>query len=255
MSEMRDNRRKEIAAYISRQQFASMNELCDTFHVSMNTIRADVAFLEQTGTVEKVYGGVRSVLRQEIPLFTQRAQLHADMKLAIVSAAAELLDDGDTLFVDAGTTTMNLLGLLPPERRLTVVTGNLHLISQANARPNIEIVVLPGCVNRRTNSVSDVSTLEFLGRHHFAKALMATTGLSSDGKLNVSSYLEYEIKQLALRQSERRILLCDSSKFGARGLLSYGSLADIDVLITDGSCPDALRELCARSETALKIAE
>ena len=252
---MRDNRRKEIAAYISRQKFASMTELCEVFHASINTIRADIAFLQETGTVEKVYGGVRSVLQQEIPLFTQRAQLHSEAKYAIVRAAAELLQNGDTLFVDAGTTTMGLLECLPPERRLTIVTGNLHLIGQANLRPNIELVVLPGCVNRRTNSVSDVTTLEFLGRHHFAKALMATTGLSSDGRLNVSSYLEYEIKQLALRQSEQRILLCDSAKFGATGLLSYGSLNDIDLLITDGSCPDALRELCAGSETALQIAE
>ena len=252
---MRDNRRKEIAAYISRQQFASMTELCDVFHASINTIRADVAFLEKTGTVEKVYGGVRSVLQQEIPLFTQRAQLHTDAKLAIVHAAAELLQDGDTLFVDAGTTTMNLLGFLPPERRLTIVTGNLHLIEQANTRPNVEIVVLPGCVNRRTNSVSDVSTLEFLSRHHFIKAIMATTGLSSDGKLNVSSYLEYEIKQLAVRLSEQRILLCDSAKFGDMGLLSYASLDDIDDLITDSACPDALRSLCERSNTRLHITE
>ncbi len=252
---MRDNRRKEIAAYISRQQFASMNELCELFHASMNTIRADVAFLEKTGTVEKVYGGVRSVLQQEIPLFTQRAQLRSDAKLAIVRAAADFLQDGDTLFVDAGTTTMNLLSSLPPERRLTIVTGNLHLIEQANTRPNVEIVVLPGCVNRRTNSVSDVSTLEFLSRHHFIKAIMATTGLSSDGKLNVSSYLEYEIKQLAVRLSEQRILLCDSAKFGDMGLLSYASLDDIDDLITDSACPDALRSLCERSNTRLHITE
>lgn len=252
---MRDNRRKEIAAYISRQQFASMNELCEVFRVSMNTIRADVAFLERTGTVEKVYGGVRSVLQQEIPLFTQRAQLHADAKQSIVRAAADFLQDGDTLFVDAGTTTMNLLTYLPPERRLTVITGNLHLIAQANSRPNVDLVVLPGCVNRRTNSVSDVSTLEFLGRHHFIKALMAATGLSADGKLNVSSYLEYEIKQLAVRQSEQRILLCDSAKLGATGLLSYASLEDIDDLITDVSCPEALRALCEKSRTRLHLAE
>lgn len=251
---MRDNRRKEIAAYISRQQFASMHELCEVFRVSMNTIRADVAFLEQTGTVEKVYGGVRSGLQQEIPLFTQRAQLHADAKLAIVRTAAELLSDGDTLFVDAGTTTMNLLSFLPADRRITIITGNLHLISQANTRPNVELIVLPGCVNRRTNSVSDVSTLEFLGRHHFIKSFMATTGLSNDGRLNVSSYLEYEIKQLAVRQSEQRILLCDSAKFGAAGFLSYATLNDINVLITDSSCPEALRELCGKSRTALRIA-
>lgn len=250
---MRDNRRKEIAAYIARRQSVTMKEMCETFHVSMNTIRADVAFLEEAGTVEKVYGGVRAIMQQEIPLFTQRAQLHTDAKLSIARGAVELIEDGDTLFVDAGTTTMHLLDLLPPEKHLTVVTGNLYIISQAYKKPNIDVIVLPGSLNRRTNSVSDVSTLEFLGRYHFIKALMATTGLSADGKLNVSSYLDYEIKRLAVQQSEQRFLLCDSGKFDATGLMSYASLADMTCLITDSSCPPELRALCQRSGTELRI--
>ena len=230
---MRDRRRKEIAAYITRRGSVTMPELCETFHVSMNTIRADVSFLEQTGTVEKVYGGVRTVQQQEIPLFAQRAQLHTEAKRAIVRQAASLVNDGDTLFVDAGTTTMHLLDMLPLEVHATIVTGNLHIIAQAYTRPNLELIVLPGALNRRTNSVSDVSTLEFLGRYHFGKALMAATGLSADGKLNVSSYLDHEIKHLAVQQSDHRILLCDSAKFGAAGLMSYASLKDMDRLITD----------------------
>lgn len=250
---MRDSRRKEIAAYIARRSFVSMTELCENFHVSMNTVRADVAFLEKTGTVEKVYGGVRSVLQQDIPLFGQRAQLRTDEKKAIARRAASLIENGDTLFVDAGTTTMHLVDMLPQEKHATIVTGNLHIISQAYKKPNLDLIVLPGALNRRTNSVSDVSTLEFLGRYHFVKALMATTGLSADGKLNVSSYLDHEIKGLAVQQSEQRILLCDSAKFGASGLISYAALSDMDRLITDSHCPDGLRALCAASGTVLDI--
>jgi DeoR family myo-inositol catabolism operon transcriptional repressor len=220
----------------------------------MNTIRADVAFLEKTGTVEKVYGGVRSVLQQEIPLFAQRAKLHTDAKIAIARQAAFLVNDRDTLFVDAGTTTMHLLDMLPQDIHATIVTGNLAIIAQASMKPNLELIVLPGSVNRRTNSVSDVSTLEFLRRYHFIKAIMATTGLSADGGLNVSSYLDYEIKHRAVEQSEQRILLCDSAKFGAAGLLSYASLSDFSRLITDAACPNELRKLCEQSGTALTIA-
>lgn len=252
---MRDSRRKEIAAYIARRGSVTMPELCDAFHVSMNTIRADVSFLEETGTVEKVYGGVRSVLAQEIPLFAQRAKLHTDAKMAIARHAASLIEDGDTLFVDAGTTTMHLLDMLPQEIHATIVTGNLHIIDRASSKPNLELIVLPGALNRRTNSVADVSTLEFLARYHFVKALMAATGLSADGKLNVSSYLEFEIKRLAVSESDRRILLCDSAKFGASGLMSYASLADIDHLITDSRCPEELRVLCHGSGTLLETAE
>ena len=253
-NEMRESRRKEMADYIAHKQSASMHELCEVFGASINTVRADVAFLEQTGAVEKVYGGVRSLLQQEIPLFDQRAQLRTEPMLQIARAAVGFLSDGDTLFVDAGTTTMHLLELIPEDMHLTVITGNLHLVSRAYLCPNVELIVLPGSVNRRTNSVSDVSTLEFLRRYHFIKAVMAATGLSPDGRLNVSSYLDYEIKHRAVEQSEQCLLLCDSAKYGAAGLLSYATLADMSRLITDAACPEELRSLCEECGTALTIA-
>ena len=252
---MRTDRRKELAAYIAHHGEVSMVELCDAFHVSMNTIRADVAALEETGTVTKVYGGVRSAMQQEVPLFTLRTHQHADAKWAIARAAARHISDGDTLFLDAGTTTMQVIEALPMDIRLTVVTGNVQVLPQVNSHPNIDLMVMPGLYNRRTGSVSGVNTMEFLSQHHFIKALMATTGLSADGKLNVSSYMEYEIKRHALRQSDHCILLCDSSKFGALGLIGYGSLSDIDLLITDSDCPAEMKTLCERCGTELEIAE
>lgn len=252
---MRDNRRKEMAAFITRRQSVTMSDLCEEFHVSINTIRADVAALVKSGIVEKVYGGVRSAMQQDVPVFTQRTRLRPDSKLAIARAAVETIKDGDTMFIDAGTTTMHMMGLLPPERRVTIITANLQIISQACAKPNVELIVLPGILNRRTNSLADVSTLEFLGRYHFSKAFMAATGLSADGKLNVKTYLEYEIKQMAVQQSKTRILLCDASKFGANGLMSYAQISDMDMLITDETCPEELEELCAGAGTELVIAK
>ena len=248
---MRDNRRKEMAAFIAKHQSVTMTELCNEFHVSINTIRADVASLTESGIAEKIYGGVRSTMQQEVPLFTQRTKMHPDAKFAIARAASELVENGDTLFVDAGTTTMHLLTFIPPEKHVTIITANLHIIGQAYSRPNAEIIVLPGIINRRTNSLADISTLEFLGRYNFAKAFMAATGLSSDGKLNVKSYIDYEIKKLAIRQSEIHYLLCDSSKFGANGLMSYANLSDIDKLITDDPCPEGLKKLCSQTGTEL----
>ena len=251
---MRDRRRKELASYIASRRSATMEELCQAFHVSMNTIRSDVAFLVGTGAVEKVYGGVRSAAQQEVPLFTLRAGLRSEAKTAIARAAAELIEDGDTLFVDAGTTTMHVLDLLPAEKHVAVITGNLHVITRAADKPNVDLIVLPGTLNRRTNSLADVSTLEFLGRYHFIKALLGATGLSGDGKLNVSSYLECEIKRLAVKQSEQRLLLCDAGKFGGTGLMSYAGLSEIHRLITDASCPRELKDLCERCGTELILA-
>ena len=159
--------------------------------------RSDVAYLVGAGAVEKIYGGVRAVQRQEAPLFTQRTQLRTEEKRRVARRAQELIEDGDTLYIDAGTTTMHLIDFLDPAKHVTIVTGNLYVVRQAYDKPHVELIVLPGAMNRRTNSVSDVGTLEFLGRYQFAKAFMGASGVSPEGRLNVSTYIEYELKKLA----------------------------------------------------------
>lgn len=252
---MQENRRKEMAAYIARCKSVTMNQLCSEFNVSMNTIRADVSALVKSGIAEKIYGGVRSTMQQEVPMFTHRAKFRPDVKFSIARAASGLINDGDTLFIDAGTTTMHMLGFIPAEKKITVITANLHIISQAAAKPNIEVIVLPGTLNRRTNSLADISTLEFLGHYNFKKAFMGATSISADGKLNVKTYLEYEIKRQAIQQSETRYLLCDSSKYGNNSLMSYADISDINCLITDEDCPQELAELCRIKDVQLITAE
>lgn len=252
---MKDDRRKQIEAMVARRDTVTMEELRREFGVSMNTVRSDVAYLVDTGAVEKIYGGVRSVQRQEVPLFTQRTQLRADEKRRIARYAQDLIDDGDTLYIDAGTTTMHLIDFLDPGKHVTIVTGNLYVAHQAYDKPNAELILLPGGMNRRTNSVSDVSTLEFLGRYQFAKAFMGASGVSLDGKLNVSTYIEYELKKLAAARSRQAFLLLDGGKFGGSSLMSYGSLEDMTCLITAAPCPEELRDLCQRKNIRLTIVD
>ncbi|MBD5162729.1 MAG: DeoR/GlpR transcriptional regulator [Oscillibacter sp.] len=250
---MKDDRRKQIEAMVARRDTVTMEELRREFGVSMNTVRSDVAYLVDTGAVEKIYGGVRSVQRQEVPLFTQRTQLRADEKRRIARYAQDLIEDGDTLYIDAGTTTMHLVDFLDPGKHVTIVTGNLYVAHQAYDKPNAELIVLPGGMNRRTNSVSDVSTLEFLGRYQFAKAFMGASGVSLDGKLNVSTYIEYELKKLAVARSRQVFLLLDGGKFGGSSLMSYGSLEDMTEIITAAPCPEEIRDLCQRKGVRLTI--
>lgn len=252
---MKDDRRKQIEAMVARRDTVTMEELRREFGVSMNTVRSDVAYLVDTGAVEKIYGGVRSVQRQEVPLFTQRTQLRADEKRRIARYAQDLINDGDTLYIDAGTTTMHLIDFLDPGKHVTIVTGNLYVAHQAYDKPNAELIVLPGGMNRRTNSVSDVSTLEFLGRYQFAKAFMGASGVSLDGKLNVSTYIEYELKKLAAARSRQAFLLLDSGKFGGSSLMSYGSLEDMTEIITAAPCPEEIRDICQRKGVRLTIVD
>lgn len=248
---MKESRRKQMQTLIAQRKTVTMEELQATFRVSMNTIRSDVAYLVDTGAAEKIYGGVRILQEQEVPLFTQRASLRADAKKRIARRAEELIQDGDILYFDPGTTTMHLIDCLSPAKHVTIITGSLYVITQAGARPNVQLIVLPGVLNRRTNALSDVSTLEFLGRYHFAKAFMGVSGISPGGKLNVSTYIEYELKKLALQQSLHAYLLADTVKFGQESLMTYGSLEDMEEVITDAPCPAPFLELCREKNVRL----
>lgn len=252
---MRDGRIKQIEDLVIRRETVTMEELRRTFGVSMNTIRADVAKLVESGAVEKVYGGVRAVRRQEVPLFTHRTELHTQEKKRIARYAQRLIHDGDILYIDAGTTTMHLIDFLDPAKRVTIITGSLYVMGRAYAKPHVDLIVLPGGMNRRTNSVADGGTLEFLARYRCGKAFMGASGVSPDGRLNVSTYMEYELKKLAVEQSQTAYLLLDGSKFGGSSLLSYGSLGDMEEVITDQSCPQEVREQCGQLGVRLTVVE
>ncbi len=252
---MKSARRKQMEKLIFQRETITMEELRQTFGVSMNTIRSDVAFLVSSGTVEKVYGGVRALVHQEVPLFTQRMALYPESKQCIARRAEELIEDQDVIYIDAGTTTMYLIDCLDPAKHVTVITRNLYTISRAYDLPNVELIVLPGTMDRRTNSVADGSTLEYLGRYHYSKAFMGVSGISTDGRLNVSNYNEYELKKLAIQQSRECFLLADSGKFGGTSLMSYGSLDIMTGIFTDRHCPEEVRVFCGERQIPLIICD
>lgn len=241
---MKEDRIKRMGTVIAQRQSVTMEDLCKEFQVSMNTVRADVAYLVKTGAVEKIYGGVRAISHKQVPLFTSRTMLSPDQKHRIAVQAEKMVEDKDIIFIDAGTTTMHLIDCLDPAKHVTIVTGNLYVIQKAYDHENVELIVLPGTMNRRTNSVSDVSSLEYLSRYQFNKAFMGVSGVSEDGWLNVSTYIEYEIKRTALKKCQLAYLLVDSTKFKGTGLMSYGNLKDMTRIITDKGCPDFVSEYC-----------
>ena len=248
---MKEDRRKQMGNLVALKRTMTMEQLRDHFGVSMNTIRSDVAYLVGTGAVEKIYGGVRAAVHKEVPLFDSRAMEHTPHKKRIAAAAEDLIEDLDIIFMDAGTTTMHLIDRLAADKRVTIVTGNLYVIQKAAQRENVTLVVLPGTYNRRTNSLADPSTLEFLSRYQFTKAFMGVSGVSEDGRLNVSTYTEYEIKRSAIRQSRSVYLLADSAKFGSTGLMSYGTIREMTAVITDLKCPEFAKTLCQRNRVKL----
>ena len=249
---MKSRRIAEMERYILSQGSATMEELRDAFHISINTVRRDVAQLQAEGRIEKVYGGVRA-REGAAPLPVPAGEMSDPVKQALCRRAAALVKDGDIVFIDSGTTTASLIEALR-DKRITVVTNHLDAIIQAVACENIRVIVLPGEIHRNTRSITGEDSAAYLSHLNTTLALMAANGASMTGVTN-SSPLEYAIKKAAVEHTEKAVLLISSWKFGLTSLLTYARLSQFHTIITDSGIPPEYRQRIQEMQIELQIAD
>ena len=234
---MKANRILDMEKYINLKGAASMEELQRQFGVSANTVRRDIAELLRRGAVEKVYGGVCArQASQTLTPYEMRQLSGGEAKDLIGRTAAGLVSDGDVIFIDSGTTTLRMIDYLQDRKDVTVITHNLGAIVRALPYENIHVIVLPGSLRRKTNSMTGSDSVKAMKKYNIRSAFMAATGLSMHGATN-SSAQEYDIKQAAVECSDRAYLLVDRSKFGVTGMMIYAPIGSFEAVVTD-EAPD-----------------
>jgi DeoR/GlpR family transcriptional regulator of sugar metabolism len=226
-------RQSRMVQYIKQRLTVSVNELSEYFDVSAMTVRRDLELLEEKGLVERIHGGAMAQpavagLREE-----ERAIRNVDQKALIGEMAARLVQDGQTIFIDAGTTTIELARRLLDRRGLTVVTNSVKVLSTLADAPGINLVGVGGTVYG--GAWSFVGPLAEAGIRRFLsdQAFLGITGLSLEHGLSEMTIFEANSKSLIIQQSQRAVLLADSSKFEKVSPISVAPLSDIDVIITD----------------------
>ena len=251
---MKADRILEMERLILQKGAATMDELREHFDISMNTVRRDVVELLKRGTVEKVYGGVCARRNEQVLTpYEVRRRGSEEAKAAIGKRAAQLVEDGDIIFIDSGTTTLHMIDHLSHLRELTIITNNLEAINRALPHENITIIALPGQVRRKTRSFTGDDAVHYLQRFNISKAFMASTGLSSHGVTN-SSPMEYEIKKCAVAGAETTVLLLSRTKFGVTGLMTFAQLEDFSILVTDEAPTADQQQYLAGKKTKLIVA-
>lgn len=251
---MRNIRLDLMEQYIIQKDTVSMEELQKHFDTSMNTIRRDVAMLMKKGTIEKVYGGVCARKSEQLTPFDVRTIKHPEAKLLIGRQAAALVEDGDTIFIDSGTTTLHIVPNLGDKQNVTIITHNLNAILAAAPYPNLTVIILPGQLLRKTSSFTGLETVRFLRAYNIKTAFMAATGLSLTGGVTNSSPFEYELKMTAMERSNKSYLLIDSHKFGETAMLTYAQLNQFAGVITEASPEESYISAIANAGTKLILA-
>lgn len=252
---MKTKRIQEMEEYIHAQGTVSIDELCEHFNVSKNTIRRDLNKIIQNGTVKKVYGGVTSLNINQLQPYEKRSTTHEEQKELIGKYAASLVEEGDLIFIDSGTTTRYVAEYLNPEIALTVITNNLDVINTVADYPNYRIVIIGNTFKPTTRSFVNVEDQKFLDRINITKAFMAASALSIDRGVTNSDMFEYEIKHQIVAKASKNFLLVDSSKFDKAALTTYAHIETFAGIITDKVPEKKYIDYCEEHQVALFYTE
>ncbi len=241
---MKVSRLNSIEQYVISRETVSIDELCEVFGVSKNTIRRDLNELEQRGHITKVYGGVTATVPSGAVPTPIRSGLNQIDKSLIGRLAAEEVADGDTIFIDSGTTTLCLLRFLVAKKRITIITHSLGALSEASKYDNLNNYLARrhlqpdyGFVCRPVRDRSAV-------HHAYQQAFMGATGVSLTAGMTNTTFLEAEIKRAVVHRADNIYGMVDSSKIGKEAIVTFCHLKDLTAFITDCEPPKEYVDLC-----------
>ena len=240
--------RRQAILRAVRDGTSGVGELAQEFRVSEMTVRRDLRHLAREGKLERVHGGAVSAERE--PPFSEIAVARLTVKDRIGALAAGLVEDGQTVMLDIGTTTLQVARHLRG-RSLTVITTNLAAYQELLPEPGIELVLPGGVVRRNYRSLVGVLAEDALRQLRADVAFLGASGVDDDLSVVDSTMVEVPIKRAMIGSAAKTVLLADSAKFGMRGAVRVCGAPEVDVLVTDDGAPTAACEALRRAGVEL----
>lgn len=236
-------RRVFIMDMVRNTGFCSAAELSRELGVSEMTVRRDIQRLAKEGLARAVHGGVSSATTLLGPVdFRLRAAQRLATKQAIARKALTLLAPASVVAFDAGTTTLEVARMMPPDLRITVVTHSLPVISVLGARDNLEILSLGGALHAETQAFAGPITLQALSNIRVHTLLLGATSVR-DGAMWCTNTFDAATKQGLIAAADRVVLLADSAKFDITAMMKVADLPEIDMVVTDAGLADEARAM------------
>ena len=231
-----------------------VDDLARRFDVSASTVRRDLQHLSRHNAVRRTYGGAILTGQAAETTLEQRLAVQGKQKQAIACAAAELIRDGETLILDAGS-TVAAFGRLLLQRRLRVITNNLALLPFLAKAPSIDLVVLGGAL--RTTSMSTMGPLahDALRRMTADRAIMSADGVVGGRGLCEADLEQVALKSLMMEQAKDVIVLADAGKLGRAEQSAWAPLPRQWTLVTDAGASDEQRQRLTDAGARVIVAE
>jgi len=249
-----EDRRTSLVELVQRNGFASLPDLVNQLAVSESTVRRDLDALEDVGLVRRTHGGAfYSGPTPNLPHFKQRQDAEWEKKKAIAQAAASLIEDGDTLLLDSGSTTYELARLLVG-RPLQIVTNSLPVANLFNTDASTDLIIVGGYVHARSGAVHGPYAKEMLGSIHVRRAVISAAGINDHGIFNTNR-MHVETQQGMMTAADEVILVADSTKFGHKSLAHVCQLDMIQKVVVDCHIEDYWKEKLSLAGVEMVIAD
>lgn len=227
-----EERRMRIVDIINSGKTVTVEELSRILDISESTVRRDLKYLEDKGLIHRTHGGAMNPLPTDYePTFLEKEEEMIEEKRAIGMRAAELIEDGDTVFIDSGTTTMEIVKNLNVSRA-KIVTNSPHAAIELQYRQGIEVILTGGILRSETQSLVGPIADELVKRVRADKAFIGTNGISLDG-FTTPNVMEAATKRAMVRSAEKVYIVADSSKFNKASFMRFADLDEADCIITD----------------------
>lgn len=249
-------RRERIQAYLATNKIVATADLCEMLDVSEATVRRDLEWLEKDGIIERTHGG--AILSQRLNReqeYNKRAQRHPKEKRAIGALAASLIEDGDIVFINSGTTSTQVIRHIRPDLDATIITNNL-IASLDIGKVGFELILLGGTFHSKSLSIAGRYAIKNLSQVYADKAFIGVDGISPKHGCTVPSNAEAEVVRLMVERTQGPInIVTDHSKWGVVSNFEIAPINLIHRLITDGGLDASARASLAAHSFDILIAE
>jgi len=252
MGMLKVKRIQQMQEYIFKHQSVSLDDLGTVFGVSKTTVRRDIQRLINDGTIKKVYGGVAINNHAELKSFNEGKTKNQFQKHLIAKAAANYVENGDVIFIDSGTTTLEIITFLK-NKHVTIITNSLDIIIQALPFENLNVISTDGLLERGTKLFSTYNKQNSFRKYNFDKVFIASTGVSILNGVTNTSPIESGIKETIVKGNAEVVLLVDHTKFEKYAMFTYCGLEEVDYLITDDFLDESYQDYATKNNIEIVI--
>lgn len=248
-----EERRQRVLDILSNRGFVALADLAQMTQASESTIRRDLDFFAEKGLLKRTHGGAVYVNeRESLPALEDRSQLKLDEKQAIARAAANRIQDGDSVLLDGGTTTLEVAKLLVG-RAVQIVTNSLPIAQLFASSRETDLIMLGGYVFPRTGVALGPLTVRMMDDIHVHQTILSVGGITAKGLFN-SNLLLVETERAMMNCADEVVVVADHTKIGRQALAFLCKLSDVDLLIVDPGLNQEQRTLAEDQGVRLLVA-